>query len=66
MRWIALDALRGLTIGAMILVNNPGDWGHIYAPLRHAPWHGCTLADLVFPSCLFVVGVASHHFKYLL
>ncbi|MBK9387850.1 MAG: DUF1624 domain-containing protein [Planctomycetes bacterium] len=57
-RWLALDALRGLTIAGMILVNNPGDWGHVYAPLRHAAWHGCTFADLVFPSFLFAVGVA--------
>ncbi|GAB4137698.1 MAG: DUF5009 domain-containing protein [Planctomycetota bacterium] len=57
-RWIALDALRGLAIAAMILVNNPGDWGHVYAPLLHARWHGCTFADLVFPAFLFVVGCA--------
>jgi len=42
----------------MILVNNPGDWGHVYAPLLHAPWHGCTLTDLVFPFFLFIVGVS--------
>ena len=42
----------------MILVNNPGSWAHIYAPLRHARWHGCTVADLVFPSFLFIVGVS--------
>lgn len=57
-RWLALDALRGLTIAAMILVNNPGDWGHIYAPLEHARWHGCTFTDLIFPTFLFVVGAA--------
>jgi len=42
----------------MILVNNPGSWGHIYAPLKHAPWHGCTPTDLVFPFFLFAVGNA--------
>jgi predicted acyltransferase len=42
----------------MVLVNNPGNWGHIYAPLRHAPWHGCTPTDLVFPFFLFAVGNA--------
>jgi predicted acyltransferase len=42
----------------MILVNNPGNWGKIYAPLRHAPWHGCTPTDLVFPFFLFIVGVS--------
>ncbi|GGI51039.1 DUF5009 domain-containing protein [Mucilaginibacter galii] len=43
----------------MILVNNPGDWGHIYKPLEHAEWNGCTLADLVFPFFLFIVGVST-------
>jgi len=57
-RWVGLDALRGLSIAAMILVNNPGDWGHVYAPLQHARWHGCTPTDLVFPTFLFVAGVA--------
>lgn len=42
----------------MILVNNPGSWGHIYPPLEHAPWHGCTPTDLVFPFFLFAVGNA--------
>ncbi|MCA8964580.1 MAG: DUF5009 domain-containing protein [Planctomycetes bacterium] len=59
-RWLGLDALRGLTIAAMILVNNPGRWGakYQYAPLRHADWHGCTFTDLVFPTFLFCAGVA--------
>ncbi|MGE3175737.1 MAG: acyltransferase family protein [Planctomycetota bacterium] len=57
-RLIGLDALRGLSIAAMILVNNPGDWGHVYAPLRHAEWHGCTFTDLVFPTFLFVAGAS--------
>jgi predicted acyltransferase len=59
-RWLGLDALRGLTIAAMILVNNPGRWGAAwqYGPLRHADWHGCTFTDLVFPSFLFCAGVA--------
>jgi predicted acyltransferase len=42
----------------MILVNNPGSWGHIYSPLEHAPWHGLTPTDLVFPFFLFAVGNA--------
>jgi len=42
----------------MILVNNPGSWAHIYAPLEHAPWHGLTPTDLVFPFFLFAVGNA--------
>jgi len=57
-RLTSLDAFRGLTIAAMILVNNPGDWGHVYAPLAHAEWHGWTPTDLVFPFFLFIVGVA--------
>jgi predicted acyltransferase len=59
-RWLGLDALRGLSIAAMILVNNPGRWGRDwqYGPLRHADWHGCTFTDLVFPTFLFCAGVA--------
>jgi predicted acyltransferase len=58
-RLVSLDVFRGLTIMFMILVNNPGDWGHIYKPLEHAEWNGCTLADLVFPFFLFIVGVST-------
>jgi predicted acyltransferase len=54
----SLDALRGLTIAAMLLVNNPGSWSYIYWPLEHAAWNGWTLTDLVFPFFLFMVGVA--------
>ncbi|RPD50421.1 DUF1624 domain-containing protein [Hymenobacter sediminis] len=57
-RLVSLDVFRGLTVMAMILVNNPGDWGHIYAPLEHAHWHGCTPTDLIFPFFLFIVGVS--------
>jgi predicted acyltransferase len=57
-RYYSLDVFRGATVALMILVNNPGNWGHIYAPLDHAPWHGCTLTDLVFPFFLFAVGNA--------
>jgi predicted acyltransferase len=57
-RLLSLDAFRGLTIAAMILVNNPGSWGHVYAPLRHAEWHGWTPTDLIFPFFLLIVGVA--------
>ncbi|AIZ65239.1 N-acetylglucosamine related transporter, NagX [Hymenobacter sp. DG25B] len=58
-RLISLDVFRGITVLVMLLVNHPGDWGHIYAPLAHAEWHGCTLADLVFPFFLFIVGVSA-------
>ena len=57
-RLASLDALRGLTIAAMLLVNNPGSWSHIYWPLEHAAWNGWTFTDLVFPFFLFMVGVA--------
>lgn len=57
-RYLALDVLRGLTIALMILVNTPGSWSTIYAPFRHASWHGFTITDLVFPSFLFAVGNA--------
>lgn len=57
-RIVSLDVFRGLTIAAMILVNNPGSWNHVYSPLRHAEWHGWTFADTVFPFFLFIVGVA--------
>jgi predicted acyltransferase len=57
-RLISLDFFRGLTIAAMIVVNDPGSWSYIYAPLKHADWHGATPTDLVFPFFLFIVGVS--------
>ncbi|CDF79696.1 N-acetylglucosamine related transporter, NagX [Formosa agariphila KMM 3901] len=57
-RLISLDVLRGITISLMILVNTPGSWSYVYAPLRHAKWHGCNPTDLVFPFFLFIVGVS--------
>jgi predicted acyltransferase len=57
-RLTSLDAFRGLTVAGMILVNNPGDGSHVYGPLEHATWHGFTPTDLVFPSFLFIAGVA--------
>jgi predicted acyltransferase len=57
-RYYSLDVFRGATVALMILVNNPGSWGHIFSPLGHASWHGCTPTDLVFPFFLFAVGNA--------
>jgi predicted acyltransferase len=57
-RLLALDVLRGLTITSMILVNNPGSWSYVYAPLRHAQWHGWTLTDLIFPFFIVIVGIS--------
>ncbi|MEL6851683.1 MAG: DUF5009 domain-containing protein [Bacteroidota bacterium] len=53
-----MDIFRGITIAGMIVVNDAGDWGHIYTPLHHAEWHGITPTDFVFPFFLFIVGVA--------
>jgi predicted acyltransferase len=57
-RLLSLDVLRGATIATMILVNDPGDWDHIYPPLEHSVWNGCTPTDLVFPFFLFMAGVS--------
>ena len=57
-RFYSLDVFRGATVALMILVNNPGSWGHIFPPLEHATWHGVTPTDLVFPFFLFAVGNA--------
>lgn len=57
-RLLALDVMRGLTIAAMILVNNPGSWLYLYWPLKHADWHGLTPTDLIFPFFIFIVGMS--------
>lgn len=57
-RLISLDVFRGFTILLMTIVNNPGSWAHIYPPLEHAEWHGCTPTDLVFPFFIFIMGTA--------
>ena len=59
-RLVAVDVLRGLTVITMLLVNDPGDASHRFAMLAHSAWDGCTLADLVFPLFLFVVGITTH------
>jgi predicted acyltransferase len=58
-RLVSLDALRGIAIAGMILVNNPGTWRSVYPALQHSEWNGCTPADLIFPFFLFIVGVAT-------
>ena len=60
-RLVSLDIFRGITIAFMIIVNTPGSWEYVYAPLRHAKWHGCTPTDLVFPFFLFIVGVSTFY-----
>ena len=57
-RLLSLDAFRGFTIAAMLLVNNPGDWGNLYAPLRHAAWDGWTFTDWIFPFFVFISGIS--------
>jgi predicted acyltransferase len=57
-RFLALDVMRGLTLALMILVNTPGSWEFVYAPLRHADWHGATPTDYIFPFFMFIVGSA--------
>ena len=59
-RLLSLDVFRGLTIIGMLIVNNPGSSDAAFDQLRHSPWNGCTLADLVFPFFLFVVGITTH------
>lgn len=59
-RLLALDVLRGITIAGMILVNNPGTWSKIYAPLGHAQWNGLTPTDLVFPFFMFIMGISTY------
>lgn len=59
-RLLALDVFRGMTVAAMLLVNNPGNWGAIHPPLAHAAWHGWTPTDLIFPFFLFIVGITTH------
>ena len=57
-RVLSIDVARGVTIAFMILVNDPGDWNHVYAQLDHSVWNGWTLTDLVFPNFLFLIGAS--------
>lgn len=58
-RLLSLDAFRGMTVAAMLLVNDPGNWSHVYPPLQHAAWHGWTPTDLIFPFFLFIAGMTT-------
>lgn len=59
-RFSSIDALRGITVAAMLLVNNAGNWDHVYPWLEHATWNGCHPADFIFPFFLLIVGVSLH------
>lgn len=59
-RLLALDILRGITIAGMILVNNPGSYSQVFAPLQHAVWNGLTPTDLVFPFFMFIMGISTY------
>jgi predicted acyltransferase len=58
LRLLSLDFFRGITVAAMILVNNPGSWSNIFSPLRHSEWDGCTPTDFIFAFFLFIIGVS--------
>jgi len=60
-RLLSLDVFRGMTIMLMIIVNNPGNWGFVFSPLRHSKWNGCTPTDLVFPFFMFIMGTAMYY-----
>ena len=57
-RLLSLDVFRGFTLAMMLIANNPGDWSKKFAPFGHAEWNGCTFTDLIFPSFVFIMGVA--------
>lgn len=63
-RLLSLDVMRGITIAGMIMVNNPGSWEYVYAPLRHAEWNGLTPTDLVFPFFMFIMGISCYASLY--
>ena len=57
-RLLSIDVLRGMTLIFMIIVNQPGSWDNVFAPLLHANWNGLTPTDYIFPNFLFIVGVS--------
>src|SRR5450759_2987285 len=60
-RLVSLDIFRGMTVAFMIIINTPGSWQNVYPLLRRSEWNGCTLADLVFPFFLFIVGLSTYY-----
>lgn len=58
-RIVSVDVLRGMTVAAMVLVNNPAVWGNAYAPLRHAQWNGLTPTDMIYPFFVFIMGLSA-------
>lgn len=59
-RILALDILRGISVAGMALVNHPGSWKAVYAPLLHARWNGLTPTDLIFPFFIFIMGISMY------
>jgi predicted acyltransferase len=57
-RLLSVDFMRGLTVGFMIIANNPGDTSSMYSAMIHSRWHGWTAVDFIFPLFLFLVGVS--------
>lgn len=57
-RLLSLDAMRGFTVAVMIVANFPGSEEFVYFPLRHSPWNGLSVTDLIAPTFLFIVGVS--------
>jgi len=56
-RYVSVDLFRGLTIALMILVNSAG-YPHAYVWFEHSVWNGCSLADIVFPFFIIIVGLS--------
>jgi predicted acyltransferase len=57
-RLLSLDAVGGLAVAAMLLVNDSGHWHQVPPWLEYASWNGCTFADYIFPCFLFIAGVS--------
>ena len=57
-RLASLDAFRGLTMILMVLVNSAGS-DAVYTQFEHTAWHGLTLADVIFPSFVWIVGITT-------